>query len=415
MRRDAQPPVHEMLREAGRTRSRVPSRAEDGAKREDGAAPFAKTGIPLSWSRAITVGNIVGDEELALALESLHSDAVVADVVSGHMANHFDGTRDDSSVSGSDGGGGNESEDESESESGSGAESGSGGGSGGGGGGGSGGEGRDGSGGGGVRGGGGDSEKTLPALGGTFWIGAADPPRFTLERLAKSIMAFHCERIGRAPGSYERSTSGVEWWCQIRPHLDAEEGAEEGGGGGGDEHAHNIGFHFDKDEWEMAEASHAIHPILSTVTYLSGGKMMAPTVVLDRTLLQTTTLAEGEGSVGEVEYDADLSTDLIDAAFVSWPRILKHTSFDGRLLHGVPVELAGAMPPKGDHLLLTTTIPSNTVPFDTKSPSRPAARHDARERVARPSSEIRAPVSVECNRAHGQRPRAYRPRLAAAP
>ena len=358
VRRDAQPPVHEMLREAGRAHSRRASRGEDGAKREDGVAPFAETGLPLSWSRAITVSNIVGDEELALALESMHSDAIVADVVSGHMANHFDGARDDSS----DGDSGDESESESESESGDGSGSGSRSGS----------ERRDGcggggrgdSGGGGTRGGSDDSEKTLPALGGTFWVGAADPPRCTMERLAKSIMSFHCERIGRAPGSYDPSTSGAEWWCQIRPHLNEGEGAEEGGDGG-DKHAHNIGFHFDKDEWEMAEASHAIHPAVSTVTYLSGGKMMAPTVVLDRTLLQTTTLAEDDGSSGEVSYDADLSTDLIVSAFVSWPRILKHTSFDGRLLHGVPVELAGAMPPKGDRLLLTTTAPFSTIPLDT--------------------------------------------------
>ena len=111
----------------------------------------------------------------------------------------------------------------------------------------------------------------------------------------------------------------------------------------------------------MAEAGHAVHPVVSTVTYLSGGSEGAPTVILDRTLEQSprvvaggargaqggnddSTITMGDGSVrscigedaghaghgdGTVAYETHLSTEPIHAAFVSWPRILKHTSFGG--------------------------------------------------------------------------------------
>ena len=61
---------------------------------------------------------------------------------------------------------------------------------------------------------------------------------------------------------------------------------------------------------------------VSTVTYLTGGG--APTAVLDR----------------RAEFDGGVSSDPISAGALCYPKVGRHLSFDGRLLHAAPTELA---------------------------------------------------------------------------
>ena len=72
-----------------------------------------------------------------------------------------------------------------------------------------------------------------------------------------------------------------------------------------------------------------IHPHLSTVSYLTD--IGAPTIVFDK----------------RVDYSngSHICMDQSEAseAFCSWPKIGKHLSFDGRLLHAAPSDLM----PKG--------------------------------------------------------------------
>lgn len=79
----------------------------------------------------------------------------------------------------------------------------------------------------------------------SFWIGASDQPRCTLERLAKRVWEFHTAGVR---GYTERS--GAEWWVQVRLPGAA---------------AKTIGFHWDKDEDLVDEAGINIFPQVSTV------------------------------------------------------------------------------------------------------------------------------------------------------
>ena len=325
-----------------------------------------------TWGSLVRIKDCEGADELSLALESLHSDAAVTDVVSSQLSAVFEDDGDDDVESSS----GDEEEEEQEDqdveptphdeEE-------------------------------------GDNEKTLPALGGTFWIGATDEPRCTLEKLALSIFRFHASRHSRTvaaaadptrAGSFDPARSGAEWWCQIRPSP-LTESAEAGKSGASPSSSdRSIGFHFDKDEWAMAQNETAIHPITSTVTYLSSGIAGgAPTVILDRML------ARGAGGK-----EVTLSKEPISRMFVSHPRILKHTAFDGRLLHGVPArnqllkshcnvasQLLAHKRCRIDIILVKHKRLSGPGTAGRHRPlARPSSSDHARERVARPPPTVGA-------------------------
>ena len=115
-----------------------------------------------------------------------------------------------------------------------------------------------------------------PLAKGAFWIGADAEPLNGLESLAQSIFRFH---TAGSTQSIDVSRSGCEWWANVtKSELLASAAC-------GD-----IGFHFDKDEHAFSQYGLCIHPLLSTVTYLTNDG--APTVVLPN--LGLTAAAGGE-------------------------------------------------------------------------------------------------------------------------
>ena len=108
---------------------------------------------------------------------------------------------------------------------------------------------------------------------------------------------------------FSAKACGAEFWVQQRRSGDP------------------INWHWDKDE-ELRDACElVVHPLVSTVTYLSTGG--APTVVLGARVLPTGTLCQPVGGVLP--------------STISYPRHGKLLRFNGRLLHGCPVELAEPM------------------------------------------------------------------------
>ena len=158
----------------------------------------------------------------------------------------------------------------------------------------------------------------------TFWVSATCmEPRCYLEQMALEIFNHHVPD----DFTYDRQTSGAEWWVQIRPnppagrysmHGDKDDPLELNG----------INFHWDKDEdlRLMCGGTMYIHPHISTVTYLTD--LGAPTVVVSRRVNPMTGELIQESSDGK-------GTE----GFVSWPKQGKHLSFDGRLLHAAPSDL----------------------------------------------------------------------------
>ena len=90
----------------------------------------------------------------------------------------------------------------------------------------------------------------------SFWHDAAMPPRTVVDELAMTLLPLtgHAERI-----------VGFEWWVHTRAE------------------ARSIGhqMHFDTEEASLA-AGRLVHPLVSSVTYLSGGGRSDPTVVFNQ-------------------------------------------------------------------------------------------------------------------------------------
>jgi hypothetical protein len=151
----------------------------------------------------------------------------------------------------------------------------------------------------------------------TFWMPANAAPRFGMERLAKAVFDFHT-----ASATYPASCSGAEWWVQVRDAVGAtDESAEAAGCTEGP----TIGFHWDKDEIVHRTHGLALHPHLSTVTYLSD--VGAPTVVIKQR---------------RPDDESGVTLRTAKEMTLSYPCTGKHFAFDGRFLHGVPNELAPA-------------------------------------------------------------------------
>ena len=155
----------------------------------------------------------------------------------------------------------------------------------------------------------------------SFWLPMDATPHGPLETLAMSILKFHTEGAVSTM-AIDPASSGAEWWANVtRSEM---------------LHSHgDIHMHFDKDERAFANYGLVVHPLLSTVTYLSdagAATVLAQNVVLD---------AAASGQYVH-EAGAAPSTLLVP------PRVGRHLSFDGRWLHGAPASLlaqpAGAVP-----------------------------------------------------------------------
>jgi hypothetical protein len=159
----------------------------------------------------------------------------------------------------------------------------------------------------------------------TFWMPVdGTSPTCTLEKMALDVFHHH---IAGAGDDFDKSTSGAEWWVQLRPsppnmgryamHDDSEPDIMSKSG---------ISFHWDKDEdlRLLAGGNLYVHPHISTVTYLTS--IGAPTMVCNQRINALT----GEW----VEPDQEEAE-----GYLSWPRTGKHLSFDGGFLHAAPPNL----------------------------------------------------------------------------
>ena len=157
----------------------------------------------------------------------------------------------------------------------------------------------------------------------TFWVPAVTKkPKTSLEQLALDIFTFHAR-----DAVFEPSKSGAEWWTLVIDESDV------------------VGLHWDRDYDLQADQGLLLHPMVSTVTYLTMPRAAAPTVVLGR----PSPLLASESPCGSVP-----------SAAACWPALGRHLAFDGKLLHGA----------------LPNLTPSPTTP----TPPAPAAAA-ARKRV----------------------------------
>ncbi len=159
---------------------------------------------------------------------------------------------------------------------------------------------------------------------------------------------FH-HHVQKGKVKYDASSSGAEWWVQIRPSPPAgrykllvedstknpsnhkeksKECMNTSTPSDEDENERNsICFHWDKDEdlRLMMDGKMYIHPHISTVTYLSG--IGAPTMALNYRVNSFT----GE-YISPNEHNENVE------GYISWPKKGKHLSFDGRYLHAAPCD-----------------------------------------------------------------------------
>ena len=152
----------------------------------------------------------------------------------------------------------------------------------------------------------------------TFWMPADAEPRCTLEKMALDVLQHH---VGELPPG---TSCGAEWWVQLRPSPEGTGRYSLHGDQDDDLSKNGISFHWDKDEdlRILLGGSTYVHPHLSTVTYLTD--LGAPTLVADCTI----GCLDGAWKVPDEP-----------RGLVSWPRVGKHLSFDGRYLHAAPPEL----------------------------------------------------------------------------
>ena len=142
------------------------------------------------------------------------------------------------------------------------------------------------------------------SAGSTFFVPADAAPKTALELLALQIFRHHAR-----DAAFDPARSGAEWWTQV---IETEA---------------DIAWHWDRDYDLQDGQGIQIHPHLATVTYVNVGG--APTVVLER----ASPLLAADSLEGEVA-----------ACTACSPRVGRHLSFDGRMLHGAPSSVLDAAP-----------------------------------------------------------------------
>lgn len=142
----------------------------------------------------------------------------------------------------------------------------------------------------------------------TFWAEWGQEPRCELEALALAILHRHCPDPA--------ASAGVEWWT-LCLECDAD-----------------VGWHWDRD-YVLEDSGVNLHPMLGTVTYLSGeppsgssAEGQLCTFTLD--VLSPTSRENGV----PVALPAGKSVRAL--GLVVPPRAGRHLVFDGRFLHGAP-------------------------------------------------------------------------------
>ena len=143
----------------------------------------------------------------------------------------------------------------------------------------------------------------------TFWISAHAQARCPLEALALDIYQYHMGRFGLA----SKAHSGAEWWVQVKEFVSCNENEELPLKAS----APGVDLHYDKDEVVAEAFEIGLYPDISTVTYLTDVPGSAPTALFLKTA------------------EEDVDAPIWKSAVVH-PRLGKHISFNGKLLHGAP-------------------------------------------------------------------------------
>ena len=180
----------------------------------------------------------------------------------------------------------------------------------------------------------------------TFWVPASESfsPRCALEALARETFERATRRAAAthaaagaseaddARAAYDPENSGAEWWTQV---IDDDS---------------EIGWHWDKD-YALEGSELNVHPQLGTVTYFCDGG--APTVIVDRPT---------DYSYDEEDGDIGVCGDVCNCA-ISWPEWGKQITFDGKLLHGAPGELAREQTRSGKRITFLVNVWLNHKPL----------------------------------------------------
>ena len=158
----------------------------------------------------------------------------------------------------------------------------------------------------------------------TFWFSNDKPARSSIEvaiRLLEEYMGSGKGDSSMTEGLVRRKASiGAEWWIQVVP--------ADGG---------NIGFHYDKDEGMASTQMKMVHPLLSTVTYITSHG--SPTVVLNQTC----------------PFGNENSPVIATSGLFSYPARNRHLVFRGDLNHGVVGSLDVPHLPPAQHETETGT------------------------------------------------------------
>lgn len=217
----------------------------------------------------------------------------------------------------------------------------------------------------------------------TFWADWDQVARCELEALALAILRKHCPKPAGA--------AGVEWWTLC---LDSDA---------------NVGWHWDRD-YVLEDSGVNIHPMLSTVTYLSLLTGQLSTVVLDilsppsRDSKNPVCLSAAGDSV---------------SSFTVYPRAGRHLVFDGRLLHGAPAqEACQATNPGSQSTAKRVTFlaniwvghrPANASPLPTELQgfSNTGSLKDVTDKTGTVLAETPTQVQPMSSAAAGGKPRAF--------
>eukprot|EP00397_Hematodinium_sp_SG-2012_P009992 GEMP01010092.1.p1 GENE.GEMP01010092.1~~GEMP01010092.1.p1 ORF type:complete len:562 (+),score=124.76 GEMP01010092.1:494-2179(+) len=160
--------------------------------------------------------------------------------------------------------------------------------------------------------------------GATYWVDATDEPKNNYEALALNIFKHHTEGV-----DYDAARSGAEWWTVIMDD-DAE-----------------VGLHWDRDYAMEEDTEVQIHPHLGTVLYLCTGG-------------QPTVLFPCPSTVCSTETVEPMSTC---PPWVSYPKVGKLITFDGRLLHGAFQAMTNEKASNGQRIVFLANIWLNWKPI----------------------------------------------------
>jgi hypothetical protein len=161
------------------------------------------------------------------------------------------------------------------------------------------------------------------STGQTFFLPATMKPRCALEAFVLTIFERHVEHLDK--DMFKMSQSGAEWWTLVLDDDEdkTDEPRSKNDGEEEEDEEDEVALHFDADyELEEQATNLLLHPRLATVTYLSD--FGAPTLIIDKKSPPPNDIKKSK------------LEEKISRAWLSHPKIGKHTAFDGRLLHGAP-------------------------------------------------------------------------------